>query len=227
MKNYFDKYDIFARYIPAMICTVPIFIFLDLLKINIQKIIKIGDIINIEGVNISVTFAFIFLFIFISRYLGKFVFEQIIFSNELKFPTTELLLESDERLSKEIKIKLYQKIKVDFGIDLEKFKEENSKLRKIIRDTVSQIRLKVGNGKLLLNYNIQYGFFRNLLGGLLIALPVSCINIWVSLNQSKVYLWISILFSIMAFVLLLFSKQILTKLAENYAKRLYDEYLFQ
>ena len=96
------------------------------------------------------------------------------------------------------------------------------------REAVGHVRLKVGHGVMTIKYNIRYGFFRNLIAGV----------VWGtvgSLGCSILYfvdsVWKPMSFFIACFLafaaLYLAKRQILGKLAFNYADVLFTEFSSQ
>lgn len=156
----FDQYTREARIFPAVIALSPFYLlFLSFVDFSshIDTYIKIPLAFILYS-------ALAYFFAEITRNLGK-ALETETFGEEMFFPTTELLLHSDKTFSHDKKERIYSKIKKDFGIDLlTESQEKNDKndARKRIREAVGQIRQKLGNGRLLLQYNIRYGFWRNL-----------------------------------------------------------------
>lgn len=114
-----------------------------------------------------VSLVFIFILGMMGRSLGKYIFEDVLYSNGERLPTAELLSWENTELSSDYKDKIRQKIKTDFNIVLlSKSKAANNpdEARKRIKGAVGQIRNKVKDGRLLLDRNIEYGFWRNLIG---------------------------------------------------------------
>ena len=75
-------------------------------------------------------------------------------------------------------------------------------------------------------HNIEYGFARNLIGGAVIALVMSIVDIvyFYLINNSLIFV-VSIITAFLFLILLLSSKLIMTRLGNQYAKRLFVEYL--
>ena len=165
----------------------------------------------------------------INRFLGKFLFEKNMFNNELEMPTTNFLLYSNTEFSYEYKKQMREQISKDFQIDLPDEQEEISDLenaRKRIVEAVGLIRQKVKNGRLLLQHNIEYGFARNLIGGAIIGLTMSLFDIVYFFNHGNNLIGsISIALAIVFGFLLLIHKPIIKHLGNQYAKRLFQEYL--
>jgi hypothetical protein len=105
-------------------------------------------------------------------------------------------------------------------------KQDRGEAIRLIIEAVALIRGKVNDGKLCINYNIQYGFARNLIAGFFIAFPFSLISIVVCIIiPSNSGLVISSLTALFFVVLFFVRTVILTKLGESYAKNLFSEYI--
>lgn len=179
--------------------------------------------------NITISIVLLYLLMQINRFLGKFLFEKNMFKNELEMPTTNFLLFSNTEFSEEYKIKIREQIKSDFQIELPNEFMENQNIietRKRVVEAVGLIRQKVKNGRLLLQHNIEYGFARNLIGGAIIGLMMSVFDIiYFYNNADKLIGGISIALSILFSILLIIHKPIIKHLGNQYAKRLFQEYL--
>ncbi len=82
------------------------------------------------------------------------------------------------------------------------------------------------NGRLLLQHNIEYGFARNLIGGAIIGVIMSAFDIiYFYYNNDKLISGISIALTIFFAILLIIHKPIIKHLGNQYAKRLFQEYL--
>lgn len=222
----FNSYTLKARYFPSLIILVPFSIFLyQILTASEIEILKDRLLLEIfTGVSLN-----LILLYFLSscvRFIGKFIIERRMYSNELDFPSTKFLLYSDSSLSSPYKRKIREKLVEDFGLIMPNKKEEEIDINAAkvqASEAVSLIRNKVGNGKLLLQHNIEYGFARNLIAGLIIAIPMCIVNFFYISYDKVFYLNTGIL--IVFIIISFFSKLILKNLSELYAKRLFIEYL--
>lgn len=228
IKHMPNKYETNARIFPAIITIIPILIFSHFYLYDKAPNFLDSIFVKIIG-DISIVAVLIYFIIQMSRLVSKKLFQDNIFKNELFFPTTDYLLYFDQKYSAEIKEKIRKKIKGDFGLTLlNKSEESKSELeaRKRIKEAVDLIRNKVKDGRLLLQHNIEYGFVRNLIGGMIISIPFSLFNVIFFIFQKNV---LAIVLS--AVILLLFTtiyflkKRILVYFAHNYASILYNEYL--
>ena len=164
----FNNYFWIGRVFPAIICLIPFFFFQYFYLGNlILTQLKI-----IESYPLSLNFILFSLSIYTSsilvRVLGKNFIEYLYFAKNHRFPTTQIILGKNTSISKQKVDNIKNKIKKDFKIDLYG-KVEHKELLLRINDAVDQIRAKVGyNNKILNQYNAEYGFFRNLTGGMII-----------------------------------------------------------
>ena len=214
----FSKYEIKARFFPTILNLIPLFILQYYFTNNPLFLDKVLEL-KIIG-NISISLILIYLLSQFFRVIGKDLFEKRLFKNELDFPTTKFLLFSNTQYSKEYKLKIHKKIKKDFSINLLKSKEERKnkkKAKKLINEAISQIRMKMKSGTLILQHNIEYGCIRNLIGGSIFGLFASFIITYFN------YLYISI--SLVYGLILILNKKILNSYAEKYAKILIQEYM--
>ena len=145
-------------------------------------------------------------------------------------PTTQFMLFSNDEYSAQKKKHIRDKVKSDFNFDMPSLETEQSdevEAKKLIAEAVGLIRNKVKDGNLLLQHNMEYGFFRNLIGGSVFGLIVSIIGVvyFHNVNAHFGFTLSSILLSMVFLSLLLFSKRIINYFGRLYAKRLFIEYL--
>jgi hypothetical protein len=225
-----NKYSITARIYPAIICSVPIFV----LNYFLLNKYTAGFVASLQGVKwvggITISIALTFLLAQIGRFIGKELFEKIYFKDELKMPTTNFLLHSDPTYSPDHTNRIHSKILSDFGIRINSPQQEDNNViaaRKIIVESVSMIRGKVGKGRLLLQHNIEYGFIRNLIGGALPALYISMANLYVFgiTSPSIVGYYVSIFTTISYLLIVLAGSYLIEKYGVRYAKILIQEYM--
>lgn len=225
----FDKYNRTARIYPSIIVLLPFLIFTIYCDIENLKDV-FDDLLKVKIIgNVAISAVLMYFLTQINRFLGKFLFEKNIFSNEIEMPTTNFLLFSDTEFSSEYKRQIREQISKDFKIDLPDEQEENLDLkntRKRIVEAVGLIRQKVKNGRLLLQHNIEYGFARNLIGGAIIGLVMSLFDVvYFFKHDNNLIGIISITLAIGFGILLLIHKPIIKHLGNQYAKRLFQEYL--
>lgn len=163
------------------------------------------------------------------RRMSKCLFQSWLFKeDETEMPSTDLLIYEKSIFSTQQIDNIRNKICSDFTISIpsKENQVESLELRKIITDAVRQIREKTRSNAILLDYNIRYGFCRNLLGGL-------SIGILFTFGLIVAILFNLIPFPIIPIVLALILQLIifvgaffqLKGVAKEYAKQLYNVYL--
>lgn len=217
----FNEYTIKARFFPAIISVLPLVV-LKHFFINHYFSLSLGRVVFDD---VSVIIILIYLLAQINRFVSKTFFE-----NKNAFPSVQMLLPSNGRLSEEYRKNLVRKIKNDFDLTLPSLSDENkdpvsakTKVKEIVRSIVH----KVKDGRLLLQFNIEYGFVRNLVGGSTVAAVVSLLNIalfWFAFPNKTLLITCAILF-VAYFVPIIFSKRILNHYSNEYAEMLIREYL--
>ena len=218
-----NKYTRTARAYPAILTGIPVVLlsiplvnaFLDIVGAN-QWIAKIVG---------NFTFSAIVLYFYsqVVRILGKFIFERVYFRDEALFPSTQAVHPENKTFSTDLKNRYYDQVKVDFKIDILS-SSDDAELRRMINESVAQVRLKVGNGRLLLQHNIEYGFIRNLCGGSLFGLICSLVGVILTWKSAAVFLvYVALFFGYL--LLVVFSKPLITHFGFQYAKVLISEYL--
>lgn len=225
----FDKYTLFARIMPAMITLIPFVIFV--YWGGYEKPEELFGIINFSVAGeVTIGIGLVFLLVYINRFLGKSVLESKVFGKGLDFPTTRFMLYKDDTFSEDYKDHLRDKFKVDFNITFpgktEEANADETELRKEITELNGLIRQRVAGGHLLLKFNIEFGFFVNLLGGAIIASLVALFDFiyFFSYNdQSKG--WICVVIFTSYIILMSLYKKFLNFYGNLYAKRLFLEYL--
>lgn len=225
----FSKYSIKARLFPAVITSIPLVILSGYLVnekyIEVFKNFKYLKLISF----ISTPIIFCYLFMHINRFIAREIFQKLYFKDEHEMPTTKLLLYGDNCFSQEYKSSIRKTIENTFNITLPTKAEELSDLentKRRIAEAVGLIRGKVGNGKLLLQHNIEYGFVRNLIGGSPMGLVVSLVNVkyYLKLKHSE-GIYISFILVVLYLSLIIFSKFLINRYGYIYAKRLFQEFV--
>lgn len=220
----FDEYNLKARVYPTLILLSPVFL---LVYTIIQNKTGSGILLSLVGSSLA-TFVLLYLLSDLVRNLGKIV-ENKIYGNELSFPTTEILMHKNAFLSAEKKRQVFEKMKRDFDFDYISIIEGSDEIsaRKRIKEVVGLIRQKVKDGRLLIGYNIRYGFWRNLIGTSLFSCFFCLIDLiifWL-LYPNMTSLIISIGLFIFYLTLYIFRKNLLGFFGFQYAEQLLLEYL--
>lgn len=215
------NYTVIARMFPTLLVIFPIQYYVNSI-INLTIFTTdFSDLIKFFGINVSMGVILLYLFSQLLRMISKSIFEQFIFKNQLYFPTTKMLKKESSILSTSFKQRIYEKINNDFRIDLNSVSNEEED--QTIIDAVSQIRTFVGQGNLLFNRNIEYGFIRNLIAGTPFCI-IACILVIINKHNLSVYIFFG-MYAGIAIILLMLSKIIIKFYALQYANQLYTEYL--
>ena len=224
-KSRVDRYDIEARYVPALACSVP-FLFFGYYFIN-----------GIDGAfwqsafaltvgSVGLSTALYLIAIHFCRTLGK-VIEEKWFRRGLSFPTTEFLLDSDTNLTPNRKVEIRLKIKKQLKIDLNAATEGTDTDRQRIHEAVGQVRkIFYRNNHLVQQRNIQFGLTRNLLAGSLVAIIVSALGLLLSaLVSNTAASAVATILLIVYTLLAVISALLLKFTARQYACTLFDEFI--
>lgn len=219
-----------ARLFPTVLTAIPSILLLKTLVSSLYYE-KLQDIYSGLPIitDVVLSSAIIFLLVQINRFISKEVFQRVYFIDELKMPTTTMLLKSDDTIDESIKEALHNKINSKFNITLLSYQEENNnelKARSLITAAVSQIRNILRGNKMLLQHNIEYGFIRNLIGGSLLAFIISVSMIiynYLSEDFSLQNIWIML--AIVYLIPLIFSKLLISRYGRYYSKILFEQFL--
>ena len=225
-----STYYIEARLFPTVLTVIPLLILgntiiHDLYYDTLKSIINVLPLLT----NLGLSAALLFLMVQINRFVAKEVFQRIYFKDEIFMPTTTHLLWNDNFFEFSIKENIRNKIKDRFHITLltkEEELDDSIKGRKLIVSSVSQIRNVLRDNKLLLQHNIEYGFFRNLLGGSLIAIFFSIILLIYGKIENASGITIAALICLIIYLIpILFSSIIIKRYGIYYSKILFEQFL--
>ena len=228
-----DRYSLIARWYPSALLSLPFAAFIYSIGKAHLDCTQAGLYSAIVGVISSFVFCSGAMIVFYSDYvrsLGRKL-QQKYFEKALRLPTTEFMLWSTNEFSDERKALLRQAIKDDFNIELPDKREEHndeSKARRLISEAVDQIRPRVKDGVRLLQYNIRFGFARNLAAGSReIGLPASLLFAILSLvwlHDQACFIVESVL-AVFYLWRVMKTKEMLDFFGEEYARVLFAEYL--
>ena len=112
-------------------------------------------------------------------------------------------------------------------LDVNSELEDELTARKLITVAVDRIRDKVGDGRIVLQYNMGYGFMRNLVAGSFLAVMPSFVIfvLGVQMGWRSGECFVGVMLSLFYIIVLLISKPVLRFLAGLYAKTLISEYM--
>ena len=225
-----NTYYLKARLFPTVLTSIPALILYNKFVASLYHD-KLENIYTALPTITDVIFSgsIIFLLVQINRILSKEIFQRLYFKDEINMPTTNLLLKSNNELETSIKQKMENKIKNKFDITLLSSIEESAdepRARKLIATTVSQIRNILRDNSLLLQHNIEYGFFRNLIGGSFLAFVISLIILISSFCTGDISTRnVGFILTSIYFLPIILSKVILNRYGKYYAKILYEQFL--
>lgn len=211
---------------PALLCVLP-FLVLKHYFIDPYFGISLSNILaSIAIEDVPLTIVLIYLLTQINRFISKLLFED-----KSEISTTQMLLpSSSDLMSAELRQKINEKVSIDFNLSLPTAADENANLdnaKTRIKEITHLIINKVGNGTLLLQHNIEYGFVRNLIGGSVIAAAFSLVSVMIFsfLLQNSTAFVISIIFLFVYLIPVIFSRVVLGYYSKDYAQILFREYL--
>ncbi len=228
--KWWDEYEIKARYIPTFLSVIPIVhfsivffggAFWDELFNSISWMLVIA--------NVSLSLIIMLALSQFQCSLGKIWIEESVFGKGGEcFPTTDMLLYHGGLISKQRKEQLRRKIAEISGCVFSTEEEEHADLsnaRMQAREAVGHVRAKVGHGVMTIQYNIRYGFFRNLIAGMAWATigGIGCSVMYLLEGRWKP-LGLFIAYTLFFLALYLFKRVLLERLAYSYADTLFNEY---
>lgn len=224
-KSRVDRYDIEARYIPALACAVP-FLFFGYYFINGIDGAFWQSAFTLTVGSVGLSTALYLIAIHFCRTLGK-VIEEKWFRKGLSFPTTEFLLDSDTNLTPSRKAEIRGKIKKRFKIDLSNSTGGTDTDRQRIHEAIGQVRkIFYRDNHLVQQRNIQFGLTRNLLAGSLVASAVSAAGLLISSLASNSTASAVATILLVSYALLAAISALLLKFtARQYACTLFDEFI--
>lgn len=221
-----DEYDRKARWIPGLVSLLPLAVFL----YGLPCWNALGPFLYLFASKTFLLFGGMFLLEVLIRRMSKSCIEKILFNHDLAFPATEFLLHANNEFSPKTKERIREKIKIDFGIKLPSAqaerKDEND-ARKRISEAVCLIRKNMDKGRRLLDYNISYGFWRNMLGVAIVSsvTATACAALAFLYFRISWMGWTELGFATVSVIVLLFRRPLLLGPAKDYAKSLLTEYL--
>lgn len=225
-----DRYDRVARVYPAILSSLPLLLLnYFLLRLHLGPLLDDFAKAKWPG-GIAITVVAMYLLAQAARIVGKELFEDTVFENETRMPTTELLLHGNSGLSAEHRAQIHVRLAHDF--DLHPFGPDRERLdelgaRRILVDCVRQMRRKVGNGRLLLKHNSEYGFIRNLAGGALLASVISLVDLALfgSVWPNTLAYSLSLALAVSYVIVMASARPLMRRLGHRYALVLMQEYL--
>lgn len=176
----------------------------------------------------TATAALVFLMMQVNRLIGLEVFQRWVSQDELNFPTSRWLVATNTEMSPLQRRSIDKKLQQDFQIGLlPASMGDTPEVRRHNADLVGRIRLFVGSPPKLLQYNIEYGFFRNLIGASLPVLAAGLANAYLY-SEKLLPAWgfhLSLAYAVFAGVLVCFARPLIERLGIQYARVLFQTYL--
>lgn len=225
-----DKYFLRARLWPTVLTSIPVIaIYWYYIRPLIELQLKELPYLPLMS-NVTLSAAIVFLLVQINRLISKELFQRAYFKDEQEMPTTNYLLHKDTFFTIETKNMIRDKMTQLFNVSLyteEQEQRDETGARKQICLAVSQIRALLKGNEMLLRHNTEYGFFRNLLGGCVIAIFSSFIGIWLSYANgfSKGNFYFFLVMAIVYCIPILLSRFLVNRYGAYYAKVLYEQFL--
>lgn len=220
-------YQKFAHNYPMMITMVLSTIILAIAEYAIWQ--DINFLLRVLSCLISSSFltAFYFLFTRISRRVSKDILENMIIFKSTRKPSTRILLKDDETFSKIKKHRIISKLKNEgcWELDMKIMNSNNKPYINAINNATSHILEVTRHDGILFERNCNYGFARNLFGGLFVDTLISVVIMIVLLCISNVYWQWYIYILIVEIIALLLIAFMAYREGVDYAIRLYDVYL--
>lgn len=223
-----SEYTLKARLAPTIIATPPLLILGDaLFNIQISQWLESSAMTWLFGKG-AASAALVFLMMQVNRLIGMEIFQRWISKDELNFPTTRWLLPTNCELSDAQRQSINAKIQHDFQIALlPESMGEDAQVRRHNADIVGRIRIFVGSPPKLLQFNIEYGFFRNLIGASVPVLAACLANSYLY-SESLLATWayhLSFAYALFASFLVCLARPIIDRLGIQYARVLFQTYL--
>ena len=230
-----NNYTLRARLFPAILTALPFFVIWYYLSENTDLNGLGSFLLNIRLFGIpGITFSIVFLYFYsLAIREVSLVFQRKYFTDPQAtgFPTTYLMLYTDDALSSDYKDKYRETVSRMFHFGLLSQEQEEHDLveaKKRLNEAAGLVRRHVKDGYLVLNHNIQFGFFRNFLGGTVISIILCIVGIPVGvafLGSNRVMTFVLLILFGLYLVVFLYRKRILIHNAEAYAKQLFFEFI--
>lgn len=231
-----NQYNLHAKIYPAITAMIIPFLltYFFVIKMNIELWSTWNSIERIIGIFIPSAVVFSALGYSVRelfRSTSKLCFQNILYSeDETKMPTTEFLLWKTYYIADEEKTQVRNKIFAEENYQMMTREQENAneaEARLNIVGAVKIMRQRTWGHRLLTQYNYQYGFWRNLLGGLvwdeIYVVIFFIVNSYMQLIDYRILL-LAMLFVIIIGVIAVF---VMRNNARTYARHLFTIYLMR
>ena len=222
------EYTLKARLAPTALAAPPLLLLCDsVFDVQANQWIQSNTMVLLFGQG-AATAALVFLMIQVNRLIGLEIFQRWLSKDELNFPTTRMLLPNNLEMSASHRSSINKKLLHDFQVGLlPNEMGDTEQVRRHNADLVGRVRIFVGSPQKLLQHNIEYGFFRNLIGA---SVPVVIVGLVSAFLYSENLLsqWIyqvALAYAFIAGALICFSRRLMNRLGLHYARVLFQTYL--
>lgn len=223
-----SEYTIKARLAPTALAAPPLLLLCNVLfNIQASQWLDSSTMTWLFGKGVAST-ALVFLMMQVNRLIGLEMFQRWVSQDELNFPTTRWLMATNTEMSHAQRESINQHIQRNFRVALlPASMGDTPQVRRHNADIVGRIRLFVGSPPKLLQFNIEYGFFRNLIGA---SLPVLAVGLACAYLYSEMLLpmWayhLALAYSVFAGALVCLARPLIERLGIQYARVLFQTYL--
>lgn len=221
-------YTLKARLAPTALAATPLLLLCNaLFDIQANQWLESGTMVALFGKG-TATAALVFLMMQVNRLIGLEIFQRWVSQDELNFPTSRWLVRTNIEMSPLQRQSIDKKLQQDFQIGLlPASMGDTPEVRRHNADLVGRVRLFVGSPPKLLQYLIEYGFFRNLIGASVPVLAASLANAYLfSVGLLPVWAYhLTLGYSVVAGALVCLARPIIERLGIQYARVLFQCYL--
>lgn len=226
-------YRVCARFVPAVVTFVPVGMLVYLLLLQgmpsfyDKAYSLIREHLNLFWKNALALMTIYFWGMFV-RILSKW-FEGKFFKDELRFPTTDLLLWSNCVFPNAFKKALHVKVAKDVGFKLSTPEAEfcnEREARRLIAVAVARMRERTRGDKIVFWYNVTYGFVRNLTVGSFLSLIAALVLLflgWMKGLESSLFT-IGLFQTLIYLLLIVTARPLCSFTGRLYARALINSY---
>lgn len=228
----FDKYELFAVYVPT-ICCIFICILASWPLIDWLKCAGLIEYLPPIAKNAFVTIGGLAYIIVLSTFvqrLSKYIVETLWFGkNRDKFPTTKYLLHGDSFGNEIVADKIRSLVKKQYDITLLSARQEKNDWSKAVRSIVSAIdiikkEVQKANDDMYNRKNRRYGQCRNMIGGMTITFSIS-ILCFISTLHFNLDMICPLTATLISIGTLLYYAIMYKSIANEYANELFNTYI--
>jgi hypothetical protein len=173
--------------------------------------------------------AFSFYFRNFIRSISKWIFQFRYFKEDESYmPTTELLLWNNSKFTDSYKKRIREKIKEMFNVKLcikESEIKNELEARKLIAETIPQLRNMTRDNDILFDYNCYFGSIRNALGGCVVAMVILVVLFFINLKCAIIPILLLVVPFGLYLLCFILAKPLLKHFGYEYARKLYDAFM--